>query len=433
MDRVRGIVVAGVVDHEPCYRLRDTKNRLTCKGAWQKRILLHYRQKMFGYQGMDQSRKNKTVWAHRIFFPAACLYATIAVPLSVLAMTSGNGWPPALTGLGHGFEMLFGFALAVVAGYTLGPTEPRLLAVLVTLWLVARIAQFVAPFSLPALLLSAVFGLALAWRIVPRFLAARKWRNRLMMPLLGGLCVLPASYLAVQQMGAYPQERLVLHEAILFLSLLMAFMGGRVIAPAIAGALQKQGRELKARVQPRVEAAFILVLLIAAPALAIPGGVQLAGTLAVLAGVLILFRLLRWQPWHCLARTDLIGLCAGYAWLGLGLGLFGIAMVTGWQITGALHVITIGAVGTLTSGVMSRTHYQRQRRTPPPAALVIWMSITITIATLTRVTASLPVWGDPIPLLWLAASAWVLCFGTLAWLFTAELYRSRRGPDDNIA
>ena len=369
--------------------------------------------------------KQQAIWAHQIFFPAACLYAAIAVPLSVFAMTSGSGWPQALIGQGHGFEMLFGFALAVVAGYTLGPTEPRWLAGLFSVWLAARIIQFIAPFSLAALLLSALFGIMLAWRIVPRFMAAKKWRNRVLMPLLGGLCVLPASYLVLRQFDIPLDARLVLYETVLFLSLLMAFMGGRVIAPAIAGELHKQGYNLKARVQPRVEAVLILLLIVAAPALAIPGGAVVAGTMAVLAGILIFFRMLRWQPWRCRARADIIGLCIGYAWLSLGLGLFGIAIAMGWQLTVALHVITIGALGTLTSAIMSRTHYQRRQRTPPPDALVVWMLATIAIATLARVAANSGIASNSITLLWIAACAWALCFGTLAWLFGLMILNGR--------
>lgn len=386
---------------------------------------------------MTQVNNNKTVWAHRFFFPAACLYAAIIVPLSVLAMTSGKGWPLALVGQGHAFEMLFGFALAVVAGYTLGPTEPRLLAALAGLWLLARAAQLLAPFSLLALLLSSLFGLALAWRIVPRFIAAKKWRNRLMMPLLGGLCLLPAGYWLAQQTSSALPPRLILHQAILFLALLMAFMGGRITAPAIAGELHKQGFNLVARVQPRVEGAFIILLLIASPALAINGqltivgmhitGNSIAGGSALLAGGLILYRLLRWQPWRCLNRPDLIGLCIGYLWLSIGLALFGIALISNWHLTSALHVITIGALGTLTSGVMSRTHYQRQQRTPPPTALIIALLTTLAVAVLARIAADFSSWQNTPALLWLAATAWTLCFGTLSTLFCTAL----KGVGDN--
>ncbi len=92
----------------------------------------------------------KLIWAHRVFFPAACAYAALAVPLSVYAMTSGSGWLIAWVGAGHGFEMLFGFALAVVAGYTLGPTEPRFLLALFLVWVnrsnypVCRAVQLIA-------------------------------------------------------------------------------------------------------------------------------------------------------------------------------------------------------------------------------------------------------------------------------------------------
>ncbi|MEZ5567978.1 MAG: NnrS family protein [Halioglobus sp.] len=374
--------------------------------------------------------KPQTVWAHRLFFPAACLYATIAVPLSVYAMTSGAGWPVALLGQGHGFEMLFGFSLAVVAGYTLGPTEPGFLRALFAVWLLARIAQFWSPFSPATLSISVLFGLALAWRIVPRFVAAKKWRNKLLMPLLGGLCVLPAAYLVAQQSEAAMLPRLVLYETVLFLSLLMAFMGGRIIAPAAAGELYKQGYNLEARVQPRIEAAFILLLMIAAPALALPGGAVVAGTMLILAGILVVFRLLRWQLWRWRSRLDLVALGVGYAWLGIGIGLFGVAIASGSRTAAALHILTVGALGTLTSGVMARTHYQRTQRSSPPGILSVWMAGCIAIAALGRVLADLYTGVPKIGLLWLAASAWASCFGVLFWRFLVERLQSLQSRDE---
>ncbi|WP_339804863.1 hypothetical protein [uncultured Marinobacter sp.] len=49
-------------------------------------------------------------------FPAAALGAALAVPFSIYAVLSGSGWPPGLLGAGHGHELIFGFALALVAG-----------------------------------------------------------------------------------------------------------------------------------------------------------------------------------------------------------------------------------------------------------------------------------------------------------------------------
>ena len=368
---------------------------------------------------MQHASGKTTIWAHRVFFPLACLYAALTIPLAVFAMTSGTGWPAALLGQGHAFEMLFGFALAVVAGYTLGPTRPAHLAGLSSLWLAARVVQLNAPFSLPALALSMFFGLALAWQIVPRFLGARRWRNRLLIPLLGGLCALPMGYLIARLADMPWLGRVVLHETVLFLAILMAFMGGRIIAPAMAGEFHQQGRDLKAREQPRVEGALVLLLMAGAVALATPGGQTLAGTAAVLAGMLAWLRLVRWRVWHCCHRADLMMLVAGYTWLGLGLVLFGMILATGGYLTGVLHVITIGALGTLSSGVMVRIHYQRLWHSQPPAPLILWLLATIAAATVMRVAALLPVATDPVPLLWISAAAWSLGFGVLGGLLVA--------------
>ena len=68
--------------------------------------------------------------AHAWFFPAAALYATLLLPLSVAGLLGVLPMPPGLAQpLGHAHELLFGYALAVVAGYLLGPQpQPRCLA-----------------------------------------------------------------------------------------------------------------------------------------------------------------------------------------------------------------------------------------------------------------------------------------------------------------
>ncbi|MEJ6655217.1 MAG: NnrS family protein, partial [Pseudomonas sp.] len=57
--------------------------------------------------------------AFLLFFPLAALLAAGVVPLSVWAVLAGSGWPPGLLSSGHGHELIFGFALALIAGYTL--------------------------------------------------------------------------------------------------------------------------------------------------------------------------------------------------------------------------------------------------------------------------------------------------------------------------
>ena len=46
---------------------------------------------------------------------------------------------------------------------------------------------------------------------------------------------------------------------------------------------------------------------------------------------------------------------AGYFWLALGLGLLGVSMLADWVMEPlALHVLTLGAMGTMTLAVMTR-------------------------------------------------------------------------------
>src|SRR5690554_2040662 len=116
--------------------------------------------------------------AFTLFFPLAALLASVAVPLSVWAVLSGSGWPAGLIGSGHGFEMIFGFALALIAGYTLGPQPLRVLYPLIALWLAARLLRIPFPDNPLSVLLPGAFALLLAWHVVPRFSAARQWRNR---------------------------------------------------------------------------------------------------------------------------------------------------------------------------------------------------------------------------------------------------------------
>ena len=204
-----------------------------------------------------------TPFAHRYWFPLAALYSALIVPWSVGGQV---GWwlaPAGLrTGWGHGHEMLFGYALAVVAGFLLGPQPRRQTVLLCAVWLSARIAFLCWPQGALTGLLNAAVVLALAYKLVPVFLkTAKKWRNRSVAVIVIGLALSVAGFhLAVRAAGALPIARSMLLEAVLLLSALMFFIGGRMLAPAIAGHLQDKHIRLQARVQPTLEAAVLLLM-----------------------------------------------------------------------------------------------------------------------------------------------------------------------------
>ena len=359
---------------------------------------------------VQQSHRIK---ASVLFFLVATLYAALAVPLAVHAMTGGTAWPPGLLGPGHAHEMLFGFALLLVAGYLLSSVSRVTLAMLLGLWLAARISYVLVPGGLPAAVLSPLYTLVLAALIIPKFRSAKKWRNRSVMPLLLALCLLPAAYAAAVSLHWQVTRLQLLLAGILLLALLMAFMGGRVIAPAAGGAFYRLGINLRERVQPRLEGAIIILLAVAAVAVFLPFNRYGTGSTACAAGLAVAVRLFRWRLWQLPGHQDLWCLGVGYGWLALGLLLLGGLMLANVSPIPALHVITVGALGTLSICVMTRVHLQYARRDPARATLVSLSVGLIAIATVARFAAGV-VSDHLLELLWLAAGAW-----SLAYLLTA--------------
>ncbi|MGM0953981.1 MAG: NnrS family protein [Pseudomonadota bacterium] len=364
------------------------------------------------------SSKAKPFHAFWLFFPAAALWATLAVPLSIHAVLSGSGWPPGLLGAGHGHELIFGFALAVIAGYTLGPQPWRILAPLFLLWLVARLCWVLAPDNPVSQLLSPAFALLLARYVVPRFQAAKKWRNKIAGPLILALCVLSVAFgLVAYAPGnlavALPDTRRIMVVAIIGLLLLMTFMGGRIIAPAVAGTLEKNGIPLEARVQPRVEGALLVILPVAMILALVPFSAPLTGLLLVLSAILILVRIVRWKLWHCRSRADLLILATGYLWLAIGAALTGIHLLQGADPLPALHIITIGALGTLSISVMLRLAWQRAVRSFPPTWQVLSVAGLILVAVLARLQAGSSPFEHPVAL-WLSTGCWSAAYGLCA-------------------
>ncbi|HBB99609.1 NnrS family protein [Stutzerimonas kunmingensis] len=372
-------------------------------------------------------RKARLPFANAWFFPAAALYAALILPYSVLALL---GLLPALPGLatsaGHAHEILFGFALAVIAGYLLGPQRLRFTLTLLGCWALARLSFLLWPGSWLALICAAAFATGLAWKVLPRFLgAAKKWRNQSVAPVVAGLSLLSA--IASGGFGA-GYDRLMLEEALLLLATLMFFMGGRIIAPAIAGYAQSRGWRLDARVQPQIEGAVLILLGLALLLNLLPWPLirHLTGAVLVAAAVLTTIRLLRWQPWRC-ARPELLTLLLGYAWLAIGLLLLGLGtLLPALPLNATLHALTVGALGSLTFAVMARTRLIYRFRDPAAQRWIQGVALLISLAALARVLPAVLSQPHPAWLL-LAAGCWSLAFMALTLL----LWRCRDAHSDS--
>ncbi len=332
------------------------------------------------------------------------------------------GLLPRLPGLaspaGHAHEMLFGYVLAVAGGFLLGRQRLRRILGLLGLWLAARIAFLGWPGSALAVTATAAFSAAFAVAVIPRFArSARKWRNRSIVLILGGLAAL-APFATAAAGHAAMGSTLYLATTVLLASLLF-FMGGRIIAPAVAGYLVRGGGRLDARVQPRIEGGGLLAFAAALAASAFPAGGRVAGIALLAAALLTLVRLVRWSLWRCRRRPDLLVLGLGYGWLAAGLGLLGLSLLAGWPATTrALHALTVGAVGTLTVAVMARTRLLYRYRDANIAPAAHLAALLMSAAAAARMGWS---GGDP-PLALLASGAfWSVGCMMLLWVLLTTL------------
>ena len=344
--------------------------------------------------------------AHKLFFPAAAFYAAFILPASMAAM---SGWIAGLPGLalpvGHAHEMIFGFGLAAVAGNQLGPVGRGTLAALFAMWLAARVSFVIAPGWMGTAGANAAFAGLLALQVVPRLVApVRKLRNRALPLAVASLCAAAIAMQGALLAGSGRTQATVLVAAVLLLALLMLFMGGRIIAPAAAGQLYRQGSSLAARVQPRLEGTLIAAVFASIVALMLDAP-RLASAALAAASLVALTRLFRWRLWALRGRPDILCLATGYAWLVVGLAAVAVSLFTGTRPVTALHVITVGAMGTLTINVMALTYARLARRDLSVERLPVAATALVALAVVARVAADLYA-RDPQSWLAFAAAVW---------------------------
>ncbi len=358
--------------------------------------------------------------AQRLFFPAAALLAALGPWLLLGVPDHGQAVVDVPT---HARSMLFGYVGALIAGYLGGRMAAARLAGLFGLWLAARCAELIPADPLLVQALYAAFGLSLAALVVPRFSSARKWRNRLIVPVLAAITCFPVLLWAGGALGMDAYS--ALHALVLVIALLMFFMGGRFITPLLARAYADRGGRLPHRVQPVLEGTVMLLLLGAATLGLWGGDGRWTALLAGLAGLLVVVRLARWRlflpdPRH----ADLKALGVGYLWLGLGLLAFSLSLAGALPLTASLHVITVGALGTLSSTVMLKTAQGSGQARAARYYAVIGL---LSAACIARYAAGVsPAWRTT--LLMLTASLWSLNFLLVAYhLVSANKTGNPRG------
>ena len=383
-----------------------------------------------------QKRPPLTGWApfalgFRPFFLAAGVYAVVLMALWLLVLQGHLELGMLSPLVWHGHEMLFGFTVAVIAGFLLTAAQNWTgirtpagspLAALFVLWLAGR-AVFLVP-GLPEGLVAAVdlaFLPVLALVLALPIHKAKQLHNYpfplMLLALTAANALVHAEALGWTATGA----SVGLHLATYVVVTMMVVMGGRVIPSFTDNKLRTRARRWKT-VEILVPLATIGALLGALLAPTSPVTAALAAVAATVHAV----RLAGWYTHKYWSVPLLWILHLGYAWIALGFALLAVSAAgVSTAAVSALHAFTAGGIGTLTLGMMARVSLGHTGRLLEPAPAMTRAFVLINLAALLRVALPLVFPGVYAQSMLAAGLAWVLAFAVFVVVYAAVLLRPR--------
>ncbi|MGV6825963.1 MAG: NnrS family protein [bacterium] len=367
------------------------------------------------------------LWAlgFRPFFLGAMLFAVCSVMLWMAVYTFSLPVPTGLMGSfqWHAHEMIFGYAMAVIAGFLLtavgnwtGRKMPGgwWLAGIFSLWAAARLGMaagilFIEYAAVADILFGVVLISVLGWHLV----IARQWSQmgilaKVMMLWMANLVF----YLGAMSGDAF-QMRLGLYGGLLLVIGLILMMGRRVVPFFIEKGIPG-GTQL--RNSKPLDIALLTLFLIFF-------GVELFAPLhwsgAWLGIAMFLLNSIRLQGWYhpgIWQNPLLWGLYLAMFWITLGFLLHALAV---WGLVSqfiAVHALAYGGIGTITMAMMARvTLGHTGRNVQQPTALMGVALLLLTVGTIVRVL--LPAIMPTYTWLWIPASMmlWIAAFFAMVW------------------
>lgn len=353
-------------------------------------------------------------YGFRPFFLSASLFSGLAVPVWVLVFAGASGADflyPAREW--HVHEMLFGFLPAVMTGFLLTavpnwtgrvPLRGQPLFWLLTLWVVGRLLMaWPWPTPVVAAAVDGSFLVVLASLLWRELTAAGTWGQApiaVLISLYAGANVLFHATALSGSSTALP-ERLVLA----LLMLLLSLIGGRLAPNFTREFLLQQSVSTFPAPFSRFDGLSIGLVVLASLAWIVVPKSPIAGGLFVAAGVIHFIRLSRWRGWMTWREPLVLILHVGYGWLALSMVALGCALFGfGLQLASAAHVLTTGAVGSMTLAVMTRASLGHTGRERHAALMTVVIYVMVNVGALLRVLVPSPDAPTSLTHVWLALS-----------------------------
>ncbi|WP_417791508.1 NnrS family protein [Stutzerimonas xanthomarina] len=372
--------------------------------------------------------------AFRPFFLGGSLFAMLAIPLWIAAWTGlWPGFQPTGGWLSwHRHEMLFGFAMAIVAGFllTAGQTwtgQPGVsgnkLITLAVVWLLARLGWL---FGLPVALLiplDLLFMLGVAGLMGRMLWVVRQKRNYPIIAVLSLMIGADVLVLCGVALGDDGLQRQGVLAGLWLVAALMAIIGGRVIP-----FFTQRGLGHTEAVKPWLwlDVALLVGTGLIAALYAVSVALQQHVALGVLFLAIAVGHLLRLARWYDAGiwRVPLLwSLHLAMLWLvvaatGLALWNFGVLESS----SSALHALSVGSMSGLILAMIARVtlgHTGRPLQLPPG---IVGAFVLFNLGAASRVFL-ITEW--PLLGLWLAAICWALAFALYVWRYAPMLVAAR--------
>ena len=336
-------------------------------------------------------------YGFRPFFLGAAVFAGLMVLVWVAVfagLVQGEFLYPAREW--HVHEMLFGYLPALIAGFLLTampnwtdrmPLRGTPLLLLFLLWLAARLLVTVPAAGGPLTVgIDGAFLVILAAYVWREIIAAGAWDRvpiGVLVSFFAGANML-FHLSALQGRPTDVPERLALS----VMTVMLTVIGGRLTPTFTREFFITEKFPRPPEVFSRVDGGAILLVLVGAISWIAQPESPWTGLLLIGCGVASLVRLIRWKGWLTWPEPLVLILHVGYGWVGLFLlALGGSILGFGLSTANAVHVLTSGAMGTMTLAVMTRASLGHTGRPRHADQLTVAMYLLVNVGALLRIFA----------------------------------------------
>ena len=353
----------------------------------------------------------------RPFFLLAAISAPTLITLWLLKLFgmvtlsnyySSTGW--------HAHEMLFGYTVAVIAGFLLTAagnwTGIKMitgwrLALLSVVFIFGRIAPFIP--ELPYWLIVSIdlsFIPLVALLIAIPVIKVKQWSNIIFVPVLLAMAAanltVHLSTLNIIDTSIATGSRVMLYLVVF----LIVVMGGRVIPFFTERGVNGVGTKKWKWVEYSAPVSIILLVV----ADVILANNILIGYAALFAFVVHTIRLYGWYSNKIWQNPLVWILQVAYAWFIVGFALKGLTLLNSTAVIFSYHAFTVGGIGIMTLGMMARVSLGHTGREMKLNSWMVLAFILINVAVVFRVILPIFLHDHYLQLIQVAGWLWVVSF-----------------------